>query len=547
MKTKILLAFVLLMLAVQPWAEATHGYNYIPNPNDTLEKAPENWFHLDPEEDMINGVSSGKAYRELLKGRKSNTVVVAVIDSGIDIDHEDLQGVIWTNEAEIAGNGIDDDKNGYIDDIHGWNFIGGADGNVDKDTYELTREYGRLLKKYEGLTEDEQKKDKEYEYFQKLEAEYKKTVGEMETKYMSFKGFFEGYKLSRKLMEAYVGTEELTLEDIMSISSTDEKVNSAKQMMKYVFETGIDEKEFEKGNEYFDVGLNYGYNLSYDPRDIVGDNYEDKQERFYGNNDVKGAFNFHGTHVAGIIAAKRGNNLGIDGVADNVRIMAIRAVPNGDERDKDIANAIRYAVDNGAQIINMSFGKSYSPYKSVVDKAVKHAEKNDVLLIHAAGNSSKDIDVKDNFPTQTYESGKNAKNWLEIGALSWKNGEESVATFSNFGKNSVDVFAPGVDIYSTAPDQEYENASGTSMAAPVTAGVAAILKSYFPTLSARQVRDIIIQSSMKPEKLKVLKPGSKEEVVPFTDLSRTGGIVNAYEAVKLAEKVVKNKKKLKVY
>lgn len=545
MKVKILMAFGLVTLAAMVNAIGYPVYKL--HPNDTLEKAPENWFHLDPEEDLINGVSSSKTYNELLKGKKSNTVVVAVIDSGIDIDHEDLQGVIWTNEGEIAGNGIDDDKNGYVDDIHGWNFIGGADGNVDKDTYELTREYGRLLKKYQDLSEEDKKADKEYEYFLQLEKEYTKTVSDMEIKYKSFKGFYESYKLSKKLMEAYVGTEELTLEDLMSVNSNDEKVNAAKQMMKYVFESGIDEKEFEKGKEYFDVGLNYGYNLSYSPRDIIGDNYEDKTEKYYGNNDVKGEFNFHGTHVAGIIAARRNNDLGIDGVADNVKIMAIRAVPNGDERDKDIANAIRYAVDNGARIINMSFGKSYSPYKSVVDEAVRYAEKNNVLLIHAAGNSSKDIDVKDNFPTKTYKSGKAAMNWLEIGALSWKNGKESVATFSNYGKNSVDVFAPGVDIYSTAPKQEYENASGTSMAAPVTSGVAAILLSYFPSLTSRQVRDIIVQSSLKHKKLKVIKPGSKEEEVPFTELSRTGGVVNAFEAVKLAEKVVKNKKKLKAY
>ena len=539
------MAFVLVILAANSNATgfADHKYTL----TDTLEKAPENWFHLDPEDDLINGVSSKKTYKELLKGKKSSTVIVAVIDSGIDIDHEDLQGVMWTNQDEIAGNGIDDDNNGYIDDIHGWNFIGGPDGNVDKDTYEITREYGRLLQKFEGLSEDNKKADSEYEYFSKLEEEYKKTVGDMETKYKSFKGFYEGYKFSRKLMEAYIGSEELTIEDIMSVNSSDEKVASAKQMMKYVFESGIDEKEFEKGNEYFDVGLNYGYNLTYNPRDIIGDNYEDKKERHYGNNDVKGEFNFHGTHVAGIIAAQRDNNLGIDGVADNVRIMAIRAVPNGDERDKDIANAIRYAVDNGAQIINMSFGKSYSPHKPVVDEAVKYAEKNNVLLIHAAGNSSKDIDVKDNFPTQTYASGKDAKNWLEIGALSWKSGKESVATFSNYGKNSVDVFAPGVDIYSTAPKQKYENASGTSMAAPVTSGVAAMLFSYFPSLTSRQVRDIIIQSSLKHNKLKVLKPGSQEEEVLFSELSRTGGVVNAFEAVKLAQKVVKNKKKLKAY
>ncbi len=539
------MVFGLAVLAANAKADRIANYAYIPG--DTLEKAPDNWFHLDPKADEINGVSSIKAYQELLKGKKSNTVIVAVIDSGIDIDHEDLKNVIWVNEDEVAGNGIDDDKNGYVDDIHGWNFIGGADGNVEKDTYEITREYGRLLKKFKGLSEEDMKADKEYAYFKKLEQEYTKTVSDLESKYNNFRGFYENYKLAKKLMEAYVGTENLTPEDLQSVNSSDEKVNAAKQMMKYIYDSGIDEAEFDKGNDYFDAGLNYGYNLSYNPRDIIGDNYEDPDDRYYGNNNVKGEFNFHGTHVAGIIAAQRDNSLGINGIADNVKVMAIRAVPNGDERDKDIANSIRYAVDNGAQIINMSFGKSYSPYKDAVDEAVNYAEKNNVLLIHAAGNNSKDIDIKEHFPTRTYSSGKKAGNWLEIGALSWKNGKESVATFSNYGKNEVDVFAPGVDIYSTAPEQEYKNASGTSMAAPVTAGVAAMLLSYFPTLTSKQVRDIIVQSSLKYDKLKVLKPGSENEEVLFTELSRTGGMINAFEAVKLASKVVKNKKKLKAY
>ncbi len=538
--------FLLLLALVLFNAKAEHA-THIVHVNDTLDKAPEGWFHLDPEDDNVNGISSHKTYKELLKGKKSKTVIVAVIDSGIDIDHEDLADVIWTNKDEVAGNGVDDDNNGYVDDIHGWNFIGGADGNVEKDTYEITREYGRLLKKYETMSDSDKEADSEYAYFQKIQKEYTNTVKDMQTKYQGFKGFYDGYKYAKRLLSAYLDTEELNEQDVLSISSTDDKISNAKQIMKYVYESNISEKEFDKGNEYFDVGLNYGYNLDYNPRTVVGDNYNDPRERKYGNNDVKGEFNFHGTHVAGIIAANRTNKLGIKGVADNVKIMAIRAVPNGDERDKDIANAIRYAVDNGAQVINMSFGKSFSPNKDVVDEAVAYAEQNGVLLVHAAGNSSKNIDVKDNFPTQTFTNGKLANNWLEVGAMSWKNGKNAVADFSNYGKSSVDIFAPGVDILSTAPDLSYEEASGTSMAAPVTAGIAATLISYYPSLTPDQIKKIIIQSSLKYNKLKVLKPGSNEEMVPFGELSRTAGIVNLYEAVKLAEKVVKNKKKLKTY
>jgi len=292
----------------------------------------------------------------------------------------------------------------------------------------------------------------------------------------------------------------------------------------------------EKGYEYFTTALNYGYNQEFDPRDIIGDNIDDPYERFYGNNDVKGNFAFHGTHVAGIIAANRMNGTGINGVADNVRIMVVRAVPNGDERDKDVANAIIYAVDNGARIINMSFGKRFSPDKKVVDKAVKYAESKGVLLIHGSGNNGHDTQENMHYPSKTITAtGTNVNNWLEVGAVSWKGQEELVATFSNFGKTTVDIFAPGVDIKSTAPDQDYQKASGTSMAAPVTAGVAALVMSYFPGLSAEEVKDIILKSAVSYRSQKVNVPG-KDEQEKFGQLSQTGGVINAYEAVKLAQK-----------
>ncbi len=288
------------------------------------------------------------------------------------------------------------------------------------------------------------------------------------------------------------------------------------------------------------------YNVDFDPRPIVNDNYSDPYEIGYGNNDYQGPDAFHGTHVSGIIAAIRNNDTGMDGVADNVRIMTIRAVPNGDERDKDVANAIKYAVDNGASIINMSFGKGFSWNKTVVDEAVEYAEDNDVLLVHAAGNAGQDNDISDNYPNDSYDRkcwfcDKEADTWIEVGALSFQTGEKLPASFSNYGEDGVDLFAPGVGLYSTIPESEYSSASGTSMASPVVAGVAALIRSYFPTLTAEQVKEIILESAT-PLDVEVIKPGT-EEKVPFVALSKTGAVVNAYEAVKMAMDT-KGKKKV---
>ena len=298
--------------------------------------------------------------------------------------------------------------------------------------------------------------------------------------------------------------------------------------------------------DYFTTQAEYHYNKEFDPRPIVGDDYDDPYQRDYGNNDFEGPDALHGTHVAGIIAAERNNEVGMNGVADMARIMTVRAVPDGDERDKDVAAAIVYAVDNGASIINMSFGKGYSWNKEIVDEAVKYAAKNDVLFVHAAGNSNQNNDITNNFPNDTYEksgwfSKSSADNhWIEVGALGPALNENLPASFSNYGKEEVDLFAPGVAIYSTLPDNEYQNLQGTSMAAPVVAGVAALIRSYFPDLTAKQVKEILMES-VTPIDLDVKKPGT-EEIVPFSSLSVSGGALNAHQAVKLAMET-KGKKK----
>ncbi|MBS1638316.1 MAG: S8 family serine peptidase [Bacteroidetes bacterium] len=513
------------------------------------DKRPDNWFNLDHTKDNVNGVSTEKTYEELLKGRKSKTIIVGVLDSGVDYKHEDLKDVMWTNPGEIPDNGIDDDKNGYIDDIHGWNFMGNKDGsNVAKDNLELTRVYKGLKAKYDGKKEEELKtKDekKEYKYYLAVKADYEKELNDAEAQMNQVKFIKTALDGMIEKIKKEQGVEKVTMANIDKFDAKDQKDKQAKMIAKSVVASGtsLDDlmDQLKEAEEQLDVSARY--DLNSDTRSIVGDNYNDVNERYYGNNDCKGPGAFHGTHVAGIIAAKRGNGVGMDGIAADVKIMSVRCVPDGDERDKDVANAIRYAVDNGAQIINMSFGKKYSPNKKAVDDAIKYAQSKGVLLIHAAGNDGEDIDEITHYPCKKFEnSKKEASNFMDVGALSWKPDDKIAAPFSNYGKKTVDLFAPGVDIYSTVPENKYKDASGTSMAAPVVAGVAAVLKSYFPELTPEQMKKILMKSARTEYKdKKVIKPGTKDELVEFGDLSKTGGIINLYEAIKMAESMVKVK------
>ena len=522
---------------------------------------PANWFNLDKEMDGVYGVSTEKAYEKLLKGKESKTVVVAIIDSGVDAKHEDLKDVMWVNADEIPNNGKDDDNNGYIDDIHGWNFIGGKDGsNVGPDSYEVTRVYKKYKYKYENADPDKLTKSqlKEYDLYLKTKKEVEDKLASAQKNIDRFKEREVTLLAGLDAVKMAAGDSELTDDMLDSLIATGDAnyvtgANIAKGLKAEV--SSIDEmkaivkEQLGGAFEYYGNQIAYAYNTEFDTRKIIGDNYADQYEKGYGNNDVQGPDALHGTHVAGIVGATRDNGVGMNGVANNVRIMSVRTVPDGDERDKDVANAIIYAVDNGAQVINMSFGKGYSWKEEVVEKAIKYAEKNDVLLVHAAGNSSQDNDTTDNFPNDMYtkkflfwKKQKNFKNWIEVGALNWKEGEESVAPFSNYGIKNVDIFAPGMAIYAPVPDDEYMNLQGTSMASPVVAGVAALVRSYYPSLTAQQVKEIIMQSSDK-RMIKVKKPGT-DEIVDFSKLSVSGGQINAYKALELASRT-KGKKKIK--
>ena len=516
---------------------------------------PNGWHMMDKEKDGYSGISADKAYQFLKsKNLKSKTVVVAVIDTGIDTLQEDLKAILWNNPNEIPGNGKDDDGNGYIDDVHGWNFLGGKDGkNVKTDSDERGRVYYGLKAKWDDKVVNKATLSKadlyEYEMFLRAKAEIKgndpKEENFSDVDVPALKTLYETLKSSDSLLKKAMNRDTFTGRELETYTTKSFAERRAKNdfisIMKSNNMLDQSDKEFIDGLqeyiEYIEGELRKADAKVNAPKayrkDVVGDDENNFNDRIYGNNDVMADFSMHGTHCAGIIGASRNNGKGMDGIADNVKIMMLRVVPDGDEHDKDIALAIRYAVDNGAQVISMSFGKSYSPQKQWVDEAFAYAESKNVLLVHAAGNDAKDVDTAYNFPNPVYVNGGRAGNIITVGASAEPTSGSYTASFSNYGKKEVDVFSPGVKIYSTLPGgNNYGNLSGTSMACPLVAGIAALTLEYFPTLSAKQLKYVIEKSAQKPNE-KVLKPGT-EDKVDMSELCRTGGIVNAYEAVKLA-------------
>jgi len=517
---------------------------------------PKNWHTQNQDSTGIYGISLDKAYSFInSKKIKSKQVVVAVIDSGIDTLHEDLKSVLWTNPKEIPYNGIDDDKNGYVDDVHGWNFLGGKDGrNVKKDSYEAARVYNKLKLKFDKLTVDESKLSET----EKIEwANFNKTkqrlVGDINREEIAFiKKLLPVFLKGDSVITKDLGKKEYNCTDLDKYVTTNADAKKTKMFLLQLCKgNGTDDITNNQIIDEFDGQIRKSEAADHAPEEyrklIVQDDESNINDRNYGNNDLMASNPFHGTHCAGIIAAVRNNKIGMDGIADNVKIMMVRAVPDGDEHDKDIALAIRYAVDNGAQVISMSFGKEFSPEKHWVDEAVQYAEKMGVLLVHAAGNDGKNVDTTDNFPSPIYKAtNQKATNWITVGASGDPSNGGIAANFSNYGKKEVDIFAPGVQIYSTMPGgDKYGEASGTSMACPVVAGTAALIMSYYPALSAQQVKYVIEKSANQINEA-VKQPGS-DLTVPFNELSKSGGLLNAYSAIQLAStlkgerKIVKEK------
>jgi subtilisin family serine protease len=507
------------------------------------------WGSKDLVKDTIPGMSVEKAYQEIIKDYKGESVIVAVLDSGIDIEHEDFEGVIWTNRDEIPENGIDDDKNGYIDDVHGWNFLG--------DVVEENLEYTRIVRDhqdaFEGKSESDISEDnlENFKLYKSAKAEYDKELTSTNASLNRYVTMNNQLQEAEESLKIELGVNDISVENLTAYKPVDDTSLNQKMLLLNVMnnigeDLGDIEDQLAQAMEYFGNRTKYHFNLELNSRaEILGDDPDDFSTRFYGNNQVSGPNEDkkdakHGTHVAGIIAANRPNDKGVKGVAGNVLIMPIRAVPDGDEYDKDIAMGIRYAVDNGAKVINTSFGKYFSTHPDWVMEAIAYAAENDVLIVNAAGNEGIDLDKTRVYPNdETPENPTDfVDNFINVGSITSEYGGNLISGFSNYGDNSVDVFAPGSSIYATTPLNTYEFLQGTSMASPNVAGVAAMVRSIYPKLSAAQVKKILMDSGLSTDQDVVLG-GDPEDVLAFDKISVSGKMVNMYNALILASKTKK--------
>ena len=508
-------------------------------PNDKDQKT---WYHKDYATTKVYGVNTENAYKFLeSKGLKPKTVVVGVLDSGVEVDHPGLAKNMWKNPNEVPNNGKDDDGNGYVDDIFGWNFLGGKNADIDVDNMEVTR----VVKKYQSVFEGpDSAKNKENQAKMPEEfAMYMKSKEVFTKKSQEAKQNVQLYTMIKNAipdMVKLLGNKTLTKENLATIKPSNQQEAMAMQVLAQVsndpqvvgksaaeVKTYMD-AQMKEALDYFTPQAEKGYNLDFDPRkEIVGDNYDDYSEKNYGNNHYEGPDAKHGTHVAGIIAGLPNGSEPQYGVASRVaKIMTVRAVPDGDERDKDVANAIRYAVDNGAKILNMSFGKPVSPGKNVVWDAFKYAESKGVLLVKAAGNENEDIAEHQYFPTN-YKSTTDEKPFVNNMIVVGSNTNDANAlksSFSNYNKKMVDVFAPGSEIYSTVPDGKYEYLQGTSMASPVVAGASAVLLAYMPNLKPEQIIESLVNTT------------NASTNNGFENLSRSAGVIDVAKAAEYAYK-----------
>jgi subtilisin family serine protease len=513
--------------------------------SQSIQKDSIPWYHQSAQKSPYQGINLLQAYQFLQNThRKPLTCIVAIIDSGIDTAHEDLLARLWRNPNEIPYNKIDDDHNGLVDDYYGWNFIGGTEGrNLDGETLESVRFYRQYKSSFAGKKRSQIPKSQQLDYdlWKKAEEEIITKINENTAYLASVENYLKRTLEYENIISKAIGTDSLSHAILQKYEPITEKLIEMKAFLMRNDSLNLTPTVMENIISGIQKELSKKYNIDYNPRpDIVKDNPDDINDTIYGNSNVSAAGISHGTGVSGIVAAIRNNGIGTAGIVDSVQIMSLRVVPGGDEYDKDVALAIRYAVNHGAKIINCSFGKAYSNHPEFVQEAIEYAIKHDVLIIHAAGNSASDNDITAHFPVP-----KNSQlsNWIEVGASNTKADDNLAASFTNYGKKSVDIFAPGVDIYSTSPKNNYRSSSGTSDAAPVVSGIAALIKSYYPSLSAQEIRTIILSSAKKFNNKKVLKPGPINKKISFANLCATGGVVDAFEAVKMADELANSKNK----
>ncbi|TGD56759.1 S8 family serine peptidase [Flavobacterium humi] len=545
---------VLLLFCAKNYGQST--LNYIKTPltiyrNELPLNVRSEWHHLDIEKDTLAGTSLNRAYKEIIKNKKGKEIIVAVIDTDIDINHEDLKPNIWINKKEIPNNGIDDDHNGYIDDIHGWNFLGNRKGeSISYANTTPIRILRNLKKKYShspvfnGNIEDSL-------LYIKVKKQFQNDLEDLNDLKRYASENLKLYRESSKKVEAQFHKSNFTIDELINLYIKCQKEKSPVTedvlTLRNYLRLGKDYKELLNDSIKVLDKARTSYNEDYNDRELIGDNDLDLADRNYGNNNVSGnaKWTYHGTIVSGVIGANRANKIGIEGFSDQIKIMPILAVPYGGyENEKDINLAIHYAVDNGAKIINMSFGNSVGDHSDWMKEAFLYAEKHDVLLIAGAGNNSRDNDVKPFYPIDYDErTGEEfCNNFIKVGAITLDGDKYFLAYFTNYGKQTVDIFAPGYFLKTTDPIMGYSYRDGTSISGPVVSGVAALVRSYYPKLKASEVKKIILDSGISFDNLQVLLPDNKEGILkPFKELSKTGKVVNVYNALLMAKEMSKKK------
>ena len=495
------------------------------------------WALLDPDKDGYEGTRTETLFQYIQTmdiKQEPESVIVAVMDTGIDIEHPALKNNIWYNLTEVNGiPDVDDDGNGYVDDFYGWSFL----GNVRNLSLEVTREMVRLKKGNVSPNDN---------YYKKVKEEYETRKNEEEDYYDMIKSTVKEVKEAVDVLKTKdYPTDPEGLRKIKS-RLNGKYLDAANMILGINIWFGLTPEELFEEEKNTSLKIEAFFN-PIETHLLIGDNPDILLEKNYGNNDITTANELHGTHVSGIIAA---NQKGV-GQAPFAKIMCLRTVPDeGDERDKDVGNAIRFAVDNGASVINMSAGKYFSVNPDFVINAIKYAEENGVLFVVSAGNEGVDIEQVINYPPKFYTENGEIKffsNMIVVGANSWMKkwssdkdpddlnyGFDLAASFSNYSDKVVDLFAPGVEIYSTVPGGKYESASGTSMSSPEATGVAAIIKGFFPHLTAQQLKIILVSSVRKYDGLKVRIKGRNSRVL-FSSLSKSGGVIDALNAYQLAD------------
>lgn len=559
--------FILCILGCQTFKKPVESISKSMLVNKVNSTKMRTWHHKDYLKDSIPGISLDKWYSENKKTSKSKNIIVAVIDTQIDLKHEDLQGQIWTNPYEIPENGIDDDHNGYIDDINGWSFTGDKnEGYVVWANFEYVRLVRDWNPKFKEKIESEIDPLELFNY-----KEYHRALNMLNEKEKFYKNWLKSlkydvatYKLAQDTLKHFFPKEDYKVQQLDSMykkykindktykqrrNDSDTDLGSLIINMKENLEMNLTTyKDIIDQETQLDSVVQKNVNINYNERTAIGDN-PNVLGKGYGNNNVSNnktgyrTIQDHSTKVSGIIAANRENNIGIKGIVQNVKIMPLNISPSGDEHDKDITMAIRYAVDNGAKVINMSFGKEFSLHKDWVFEAFKYAEEHNVLLVHVAGNDGFDVDEIPYYPSDVAYDGSTevCGNFINVGSISSRLDSTFVSAFSNYGKQNVDLFAPGEEIYTTTSGNSYLSDSGTSLAGPMVSGTAALIWSYYPKLTVQELKQIILDSGTAYD-IEVIVPGTKDKKVLFSELSKSGKVLNVYNAMQMAEKMSKKKR-----